>query len=200
MKTSLESPHGPQTAVICNFGPERGSVSRSAPKLERHCGFIPTGDSMRSCCGSQTRAPGQVYGAAGRRTTRHARAFTLMEVMVAIGLFCVAIFAILELTSRSLRAARGLQHTLVDASSLAAELSLTNKLEEGSESGEFGDRYPNCSWERTITLMSTNGLFKVDFLVSQVIEKRVVASQMSILLYRPDSTVGVGSGNTLRPR
>lgn len=130
-----------------------------------------------------------------RRGTRLSRAFTLMEVMIAIGLFCIAIFAILELTSRSLRAARGLQHTLVDASSLAAELSLTNALTEGSESGDFGDQYPNCGWERTTTLMSTNGLFKVDFRVSQIVETRVVSSQMSILLYRPDSVVGAGAGS-----
>ena len=136
----------------------------------------------------------------GNRTTRFARAFTLMEVMIAISLFCMAIFAILDLTSRSLRAARGLQHTLVDAGSLAAELSLTNALEEGSQSGDFGDRYPNCRWDRNITLISTNGLFKVDFIVSQSVESRVVRSQMSILLYRPDSTVGVGSGNTLGSR
>ena len=132
---------------------------------------------------------------------RFARAFTLMEVMIAISLFCIAIFAILDLTSRSLRAARGLQHTLVDAGSLAAELSLTNKLEEGSESGDFGDLYPNCSWNRTITLISTNGLFQVDFVVNQGVESRVVQSQMSIILYRPDSTVGAGAtaaGN--RPR
>ncbi len=143
------------------------------------------------------------HGLGGRGLTRAtllARAFTLMEVMIAISLFCIAIFAILDLTSRSLRAARGLQHTPVDVGSLAAELSLTNKLEEGSEAGDFGDRYPNCKWDRTITLISTNGLFQVDFIVSQAIESRVVRSQMSILLYRPDSTVGVGSGNTLGSR
>ena len=184
---------------------------QAPPRLTEPCGGAPVSDPARS---ELTNAPGHGprpticrpgaltgrFLGSGGRVQRLARAFTLMEVMIAIGLFCVAIFAILELTSRSLRAARGLQHTLVDASSLAAELSLTNKLEEGSEAGDFGDRYPNCSWERTITLMSTNGLFKVDFLVSQVVESRVVASQMSILLYRPDSTVGVSSGNTLRSR
>lgn len=172
---------------VNRFSGEVGCLIPGAPpRVDLSCGAH---EVTRSVSGRVTQ------GTTGRRATWRCRAFTLMEVMIAIGLFCVAIFAILELTSRSLRAARGLQHTLVDASSLAAELSLTNKLEEGSESGDFGDRYPNCSWDRTITLISTNGLFQVDFIVSQAVESRVVASTMSILLYRPDSTVGAGAGS-----
>ena len=64
--------------------------------------------------------------------------FTLLEVVIAIAIFFIAIFAILDLTSRCLRSARSLQHSTVTASSLAAELSLTNKLTEGFESGRAG--------------------------------------------------------------
>ena len=199
--------HGRKAFAICAPEPERrrsadwqSAVSRignpRASLIATAC-RLPVGETA----GCQPALRGRFLGKKlVSRTRRLARAFTLMEVMIAISLFCIAIFAILDLTSRSLRAARGLQHTLVDAGSLAAELSLTNKLEEGSQSGDFGDRYPNCTWKRTITLMSTNGLFQVDFFVSQAIESRVVKSQMSILLYRPDSTVGVGSGNTLGTR
>lgn len=147
------------------------------------------------CAPRSGTSPVGAHGMMRPTNYRFVRAFTLLEVMIAIGLFCIAIFAILDLTSRSLRAARGLQHTLVDASSLAAELSLTNKLEEGSAAGDFGDRYSHCTWDRTITLISTNGLFQVDFNISQAVESRVVSSHMSILLYRPDSTVGAGAGS-----
>ena len=93
------------------------------------------------------------------------RAFTLLEVMVAIGIFCVAIFAILEVVTQNLRMARSLQHQQVDAGALAAELSLTNRLEEGSEQGDFGKMYPGCRWSREITEVASNGFFQVDFTV-----------------------------------
>src|SRR4051794_17036530 len=60
-----------------------------------------------------------------------ARGFTLLEVLIAMSVFCIAVFAILDLTSRCLRSARSLQTSFVNVNSLAAELSLTNRLYEG---------------------------------------------------------------------
>src|SRR5689334_18596540 len=68
-------------------------------------------------------------------------AFTLLEVMIAMGIFFMAVFTILALVSSSLRNARALQETEVDPSMLAAQLSLTNRLVEGEQSGDFGDFY-----------------------------------------------------------
>ena len=118
---------------------------------------------------------------------RQTRAFTLLEVMIAIGVFCIAVFAILDLVNRNLRAARMLQPDSVDAGSLAAELMLTNKLQESSASGDFGDLYPGYSWSREITLFSTNGLFRVDFTVARDGGGPNSQSHMSMLLFRPDS-------------
>lgn len=120
-------------------------------------------------------------------------AFTLLEVMIAIGIFFVAIFAILELTSRSLNSARALQATLVDPASIAAEYSLTNQLVEGPDSG-FSEDYPDVKWERNVTQISSNGLYKVDFRVSQTVDRRLKISELSILLYRPDSVQGANTG------
>ncbi|MFM8360504.1 MAG: prepilin-type N-terminal cleavage/methylation domain-containing protein [Verrucomicrobiota bacterium] len=111
-------------------------------------------------------------------------AFTLLEVAVASAVLALALFAVLRLCAVSLRMARALDRVHVDASSLAAELSLTNRLEEGSDSGNFGDLHPGYSWSRTITEYNTNGLFQVDFMV---FGGRQEESRMSILLYRPDS-------------
>jgi len=122
-------------------------------------------------------------------------AFSLLEVMVAMGIFFVAIFGILELTSQNLRAARMLQRTEVDITTLAAQLCLTNRLEEGFESGDFGDMYPNCLWSRTITEVSSNGLFRVDFTVHETTHNRkapITERHLSILLYRPDSGFNLG--------
>ena len=60
---------------------------------------------------------------------RHHAAFTLLEVIIALTIFFMAIFAILGSVSRSLGAARSLQQKFPDIGSLAADLMLTNKLE-----------------------------------------------------------------------
>src|SRR5712691_7651775 len=78
-------------------------------------------------------------------------AFTLLEVMIALGIFFMAMFTILALVSNTLRNARSLQETEVDPGMLAAQLSLTNRITEGSESGDFGDVYRDYTWDRVNT-------------------------------------------------
>jgi prepilin-type N-terminal cleavage/methylation domain-containing protein len=130
----------------------------------------------------------------GRCTPRSA--FTLIEVAVASAILAMTLFAVLMICSQGLRTARALQQTHIDASSLAAWLSITNRLEEGSDSGNFndllGDAYPNATWQREITQVGTNGLFRVDFRVFYAIEKKPLESELSILLYRPDSIRRLG--------
>ncbi len=118
---------------------------------------------------------------------RPARAFTLLEVTIAMFLFFMAVFAILALVSSTLRNARALQETGVDASMLAAELSLTNKLTEDSDSGDFGKAYPNYTWSREIQEVGTNGLFEVDFTVHHGVGKKGGDTKMSVLFWRPES-------------
>ena len=124
--------------------------------------------------------------------TIRSRAFTLLEVAVASAVLAVALFAILTLCSTNLRTARALGRVHVDASSLAAQLSLTNRLEIGETSDSFGDQYPGYSWNRRITEYKVNdsestGLFLVEFEVSGGGGPRPDHSRMQILLYRPDS-------------
>ena len=80
----------------------------------------------------------------------------------------------------------------VDASSLAGELSLTNRLEEGPLPSDliaqFEDLYPGYTCHGEIFEVFTNGLFQVNFEVVGVKERTVLASTMSILLYRPASS------------
>src|ERR1700693_4539241 len=60
-------------------------------------------------------------------------AFSLLEAMIACGIFFMAVFAILALVSNTLRNARILRHVQVDAGMPAAELFKTNMVFEGSE-------------------------------------------------------------------
>ena len=112
--------------------------------------------------------------------------------MVACGIFFTAVFAILALVSSTLRNARALRRIEVDAGMVAAQVCKTNKLYEGVESGDFGNLYPDHSWETYTSEVATNHLFQVDITV----RRRGLAEPldtMTILVYAPESpTRGFG--------
>ena len=113
-------------------------------------------------------------------------AFTLLEVMIACGIFFIAVFAILGLVSNCLRNARALRHIEVDAGMVAAQLSKTNRITEGTLTGDFGDSYRDYSWEMDTQEFATNGLYQVDIIV----RKRGLVNPvdtMSVLVYSPES-------------
>lgn len=122
--------------------------------------------------------------------------FTLLEVLIASAIFFTMAFAVLELVTRGLAGVKVLQQREPDAGLLAAAMSLTNKLEEGSESGDFEDiapgLYPGYSWARDIYEVGSNGLFQVDFTVIRRSGKGHGPSEthMSTLFYRPGSPTG----------
>ena len=128
-------------------------------------------------------------GAFRSRDVRGA-AFTLLEVLIALTIFCLAIFAILGVVAQNLRIARGLRLGEADFSSVAAELSMTNRLTEGTLSGDFGDLHPGASWMAETSLYSSNGLFQVDITVDWPDNGLLKQRKASILLYRHDSGSG----------
>ena len=121
------------------------------------------------------------------RPARATRAFSLMEVMIAIAIFFMASFVILALVSSGLRTARMLRTTRPNAGMLAAMMTLTNKLEEGVESGDFDRMYPDYEWKKETSEAGTNGLWQVDFAIYRKSQRGVPDSTMSILLYSPGS-------------
>jgi prepilin-type N-terminal cleavage/methylation domain-containing protein len=127
------------------------------------------------------------------KVTRSVRAFTLLEVAIASAVLAIALFAILNLCATSLRTARALGRVHVDASSLAAQLSLTNRLEEGVDSGDFGDLHPGYSWTKRTSEFNfgngpvSNGLYLVEIEVTGGSGPQPDRSAMQFLLYRPDS-------------
>jgi hypothetical protein len=128
----------------------------------------------------------------GLRISRSARAaFSLLEVMVACGIFFMAVFAILAMISGVLRNARSLRRVDLDAGMVAAQISNTNKLFEGAASGDFGNVYRDYSWETETFEVATNGLWQVDIVVRRRGLQKPV-DVMSIWLYRPESQSGFG--------
>ena len=119
-------------------------------------------------------------------------AFTLLEVMIAVAIFFMATFSILALVSRSLAQARSLQPMQVDANMVVAELSLTNRLEEGPIPDDIVQHlqhmYPDYTCEGTITEVGTNGFFQVEVHVSGVTAGRhLLDSRNTNYLFRPMS-------------
>jgi len=141
---------------------------------------------------------GSVVCASAERRRAGLRSFTLLEVMIAMAIFFMAIFAILSLVAQNLQIARNLRCSEVDFSTVAAELALTNRLQEGSYSGDFGDFYPGAEWMADVYLYATGGLYQVDITVLWPRNKSVSAEHTSILLYRPESAVRAGALPRLR--
>jgi Tfp pilus assembly protein PilV len=128
-----------------------------------------------------------------RLTRRSQTAFSLLEVMIACGIFFMAIFAILALVSNVVRNARALRRVDVDAGMVASQIYKTNKLYEGFESGDFGNMAPEYSWDTEIVQAATNGLFQVNITVHRRGVQRPVDT-MSIFVFAPDSPQNGGFG------
>jgi hypothetical protein len=121
-----------------------------------------------------------------------ATAFTLMEVMIACGIFFMAVFAILALVSNTLRNAQRLRRVEVDAGIVCAQLFRTNRLTEGIESGDLTDfGYPDYTWQTEAHEheLFTNGLWQVEIILRKHGVHEPIDSR-SIWIYSPDSSQG----------
>ncbi len=125
-------------------------------------------------------------------------AFSLLEVMVAIAIFFTAAFAILTVVGGALRNAHLLQRPQVDAAAVASALSITNKIIEGTASGDLseilGDTYRGYTYESTAVEVQSNKLFQVDFTIYSPDSGHPVFSKISTRLFRPESPPGTLDG------
>ncbi len=117
------------------------------------------------------------------------RAFSLLEVMIACGIFFMAVFTILALVSNNLRNARALRRVHTDAGMVAAQLFRTNRVYEGRDSGDFGKVYQDYSWETDTYEVATNGLWQVDIVVNRRGVPQPVDA-FSIWIFSPESSSG----------
>lgn len=123
-------------------------------------------------------------------------AFTLLEVMIAIAIFFTASFAILGLISSSLNNVRRLQRPSVDASPVLARYAATNSLIEGTYQGSLGDPdmlgkdYRDYNWIANIVEIGSNHLYSVECVIRPANGKHDIISDMTTVLYRPQSPPG----------
>ena len=138
------------------------------------------------------------WGKVGAGRSESARAFTLLEVMIATGILFMCLFAILAVVSGSLRNARALQHRPMDASTAASmlyvQLTQTNHVTEGLQQVDFEDLDPDYSCEANLYQAETNGLCAVDVEIRRRSDNQV-ESKMSFLVYLPNfQQTALGSG------
>jgi hypothetical protein len=122
-------------------------------------------------------------------------AFTLLEVMIAVGILFMCLFAVLALTSNALGSARKLQqHRTIDTGSVAGmiyvQLVNTNQVAEGQLDVDLTEMYPGCSCYAELNQIASNGLCKVDFLVQR---NQHLEVQSHFLIYLPNMKQG-GAG------
>jgi Tfp pilus assembly protein PilV len=149
---------------------------------------------------SKWRRP-RVPGCADACCSALRRAFTLMEVMIAVGILFVCLFAIMGLVTNSLRSARALQqHRGVDTGTIAGliyvQLSNTNQVTEGPVDLDLNELYPGYKCEADLTQIGTNGLCQIDFDV--VRPSGLMELQSHFVMYLPNMKQGALNGSLPR--
>ena len=127
--------------------------------------------------------------------------FSLLEVMIAVGIFFMGVFAILGLVSSSLDNARRLQRPLVDAGAIASWLAVTNRFNEDTYTVNLGDvlgdAYNGYECTYDVEEVGTNRLFQVGYRVQSTTGNHEIISSMTNLFYSPQSPAGSLDGATV---
>jgi hypothetical protein len=130
----------------------------------------------------------------GNSPPTSARAFSLIEVMVATTIFFMAMFSILGVLCAGIHAASILRNNGPTAGMAAGYYYVTNQIVEGNDSGDFSDiaGYQGYQWRSFATEVATNGLFKMEFVV--IDPHGVQSSILDVLIYNPTSGSGQHMG------
>ena len=132
------------------------------------------------------------------RIPRYQTAFTILEVMVACAIFFMVAFAILELVTRSLAAAKAIQQREPDPGIILAMYSTNRAWEETSISGNYEDiapgMYPGYRWELFAKPVGTNDLLYEVNIISYSQRKRAQGPMVVTgLFFSPNSKPGSAS-------
>lgn len=119
--------------------------------------------------------------------------FTLLEVVIAFSLLAVGLAAAMQVATGALRLARNANEfteASLYAQSLLDTVGVGERLEEGSDSGQFGDRY---TWQLEVTpfevvsdtpldpAMAPVRLYRLDLIVSWERGRNIYDAQFSTL-------------------
>lgn len=97
------------------------------------------------------------------------RAFTLLEVLLALAIFAIAVVGIIEAAAyqaRSLRVAEETGRAVLLAKDLLAELRLVDEIDQNSGSGTFEAPNDDFEWSYEIADSDVSGLREVTIIIS----------------------------------
>ena len=115
--------------------------------------------------------------------------FTLLEIVIALGLIATALMAVFRLQAQNLDLQSEAKFITI-ANQLAqdrvARIQASDTLSEGTTSGDFGEHYPEYSYREEISEMpDMEELYKIR--LSVFLEREVVVKDLSLetYLFRP---------------
>ncbi|MBR9807395.1 MAG: type II secretion system minor pseudopilin GspI [Alphaproteobacteria bacterium] len=118
-------------------------------------------------------------------STRTQQGFTLVEVLVALGVFSIAAMALAHLGNESLMGARQVSQRFlasVEADNVMAEtLVRPDAVAPGIETGRTVQRGREFDWNRTIVSTGRDSLFAVTVLVSDVQTGQQLVSRQTLI-------------------
>ena len=111
--------------------------------------------------------------------------FTLLEIVISLGLIATALLAIFRLQAQNLDLQSEAQF-ITTANLLAGErlarIQARGTLTEGTETGDFGDDYPNYRYREEINAESDlDNLYKIH--LSILLEEEIAAKDLSMEAY-----------------
>ncbi len=142
--------------------------------------------------------------------------FTLLEVLIAVAIFVVAIFRILIEVNQSMSLVRSMQEQRPDLGALAGKTlielpapdgelasGLSSPVDEdfgGNGGGELA-LYPDAQWQRDLFAVdATNGLYQASIIVNEVNRDGTDSDyELRFLMFRPDLAEAELSGDDGAP-
>lgn len=111
--------------------------------------------------------------------------FTLLEIVISLGLIATALLAVFQLQAQNLDLLSEAQF-ITTANLLAGEriarIQARGTLTEGTETGDFGDDFPNYRYREEINAESDlDNLYKVR--LSILLEEEIAAKDLSLEAY-----------------
>jgi len=138
--------------------------------------------------------------------------FTLSEVLIAVAIFVIAIFAILQLVNQSIQLVRAMQEQRPDLGALAGKTlielpapdgelvsGLSDPVDEdfGGNGGGDWPLYPDAQWQRDLFAVdATNGFYQASILVNEINRDGTDSDyELRFLMFRPDLAKAELSGD-----
>ncbi len=113
------------------------------------------------------------------------KGFTLLEVMIAMAILAISLVVVFQSQSQSISMASGSRFKTTAsflAQSKMAEIEATDLGAISFENGNFGEDFPDYSWEIDITGTEFEALKKIE--VKVVNTKMTTNNSLSLVLYR----------------